>query len=203
MCWAELFIRLVKNDQIMFEALYKYLILNGRLGFPGMGSLVIETLPVEHDFAQKKIYPPLPVIRWQSEMIAPDQQFYKFIASDLALNEVNAIGQFNDFTYQLKEAIAQKGMAELPGIGKLKKEFANTYSFDPAYTLDDYFQPVIAGYVNPQTNQPLVEDEPADINLNRKKARRLKEKPADANWWIYAIILALLGIAGLIYYNLS
>ncbi|MGN6532821.1 MAG: hypothetical protein ACTHK0_13850 [Ginsengibacter sp.] len=184
----------------MFEALYKYLILNGRLGFPGMGSLIIENLPVEHDFAHKKIYPPLPVIRWQADMIAPDQQFYKFIASDLALNEVNAIGQFNDFTYQLKETIAQKGMAELPGIGKLKKEFANTYSFDPAYSLNDYFQPVTAEYVNPQNNQPLAEEEPADISLNPAKARRLKEKPADANWWIYALILALLGIAGLIYH---
>ncbi len=185
----------------MFEALYKYLILNGRLGFPGMGSLIVENLPVEHDFANKKIYPPLPVIRWQAEMIAPDQQFYKFLASDLALNEVNAIGQFNDFTYQLKETIAQKGMAELPGIGKLKKEFANTFSFDPAYSLDDYFQPVTAGYVNPQIYQSTEQE--TDINNPSKIKRRLKEKSADANWWIYAIILALLGIAGLIYYNLS
>ncbi len=184
----------------MFETLHKYLILNKKLHLPGIGVFVIDRLPAKLDFGNKIMEPPLPVIRFSLETSAADKYLYQFISRHLQLDEVSAIRQFNDLIFELKEKLTKEGTAALPGIGKLKKEFADTYTFQAAYTLKDYFPQVTAERVIRKNSEHTIrvgEDERTNTQM---AAMLATEKHIKDKWWLYAIILTVMGIIALAYY---
>lgn len=185
----------------MMQTLYKYLILNKKLALPGIGYFTVEHVPARLDFANKKMYAPLSVIRFSTDKVQADRHFFAFVSDDLQVSEVDAIQQFNNVILEIKKQIAENGVAVLPNIGSLRKEFADTYSFQPISAAPDYAPEVTA--------ERIIRHEAHTVKVGEEErsSEEMKEILADeetprSNWWIYAAILAALGIGGLVYYYL-
>ena len=186
----------------MFTSLHKYLILHKKLNIPGIGCFAIEQTPVHFDYANRQFNPPVPVIRFSLESATADKHFFDFLSSDLSIEGVEAIRRFNDLSFNLKEDLNHKDTAELPGIGQLKKEFSNTWSFQPSYNVNEYFPPLNAEYVIRKDAEHTIrvgEDE--RTNTEMKTMLGTKEVPKD-KWFVWAVLLAAAGIAALIFHRL-
>ncbi|RFM27574.1 hypothetical protein [Deminuibacter soli] len=186
----------------MMQTLYKYLILNKKLALPGIGYFTVEHVPARLDFASKKMYPPISVIRFSGDKVQADRHFFAFVSDDLQVNEVEAIQQFNNTLLEIKKQIADNGVAVLPQIGSLRKEFSNTYSFQPAASAGDYTPEVTA--------ERVIRHEAHTVKVGEaeRTSEEMREMLADggsrkSRWWIYALILAALGGGAIAYYYLT
>jgi nucleoid DNA-binding protein len=184
----------------MYDSLYKYLILYKKLNIPGIGSFAIEQIPARLDFLNKQLHSPLPVIRFNLGNAVADKHFYDFLAKEKGLQEWEAIRQFNDLTFEIKNTVNSKGMVELPGIGTLKKEFTDTYSFQPAGSLQPYFPDVAAERIIRKNATHSVKVGDAEKSSTEMQELLAPEKPKKSQWVKYAIILAVLGAAAIAYY---
>lgn len=187
----------------MRNVLYNYLILNNRLAIPGVGVFTVEQVPARLDFVNKTLLAPLSVIRFSLENInAADRQFYQFLARTLRVDETTAIRRFNDFAFDLKNDLATTGHAELPGIGKLIKAFSNTYTFH-AENMDEEFFPEISveRVIREKTSHTILVGEAE--KTSDEMLEILSDRSASNRWWIYAIILGVLGIGLITYYYLT
>ena len=185
----------------MFQIFRKYLVLYKKLTLPGVGSFVVEDIPARLDFTNKTIYSPLSVIRFSLEVSSFDRYFFYFLSQELHIDEISAIRKFTDISYQLQRQLNSEGIAELPGIGTLRKEFEQTYTFHPAYSLQEYFPDVVAERVVRKNSSHTVrvgEDDRSSEEMLELLAD--EENVRNDRWWLYAILLAASGIGALIYY---
>ncbi len=183
----------------MTESLYKYLILYKKLALPGIGCFTVEQVPARLDFANKQLHAPLPAIRFSAGNVQADRHFFTFLANDLHSTDLEAIQQFNETVLRLKQELNSTGTIQLPQIGTLKKEFADTYSFQPAVSLQLYLPDINAERVLRNESHTVM------VGERERSSDEMRELLADDNrsrhkWWIYAIILGVLGIAALVYY---
>lgn len=176
---------------------------------PGIGSFTVEHIPGRLDFLNKQLHSPISVIRFSMDKNAlPEKTVYEFLAEDLGLSEIEAIKQFNDLSFYLKDELSRGREGVLPGIGKLKKEFGESYSFHPEQSVQQYFPDTVAERVvrKDATHEVKVGEEIR--TSNEMKTLLKEEEPATKSvatehqekWWLYAIILAIVALIALIYY---
>jgi len=185
----------------MHNLLHSYLLQYKRLSIPGVGSFTVEHIPARLDFPNKTLHPPLPVIRFNTDTAAADKQLFKYLSGQFNLNETEAIRHFNDFAFDFKNDITNNGEAVLPGIGKISKAFTNAYTFQPEASLHGYFPDLKVERVireNVEHTIRVGEDEKTSTQMQEL----LAEEPRKDLWWVYAIILAAIGIGAIVYYHL-
>jgi hypothetical protein len=183
----------------MTESLYKYLILYKKLALPGIGYFTVEQVPARLDFANKQLHAPVPAIRFSTGTQQADRHFFDFLSADLQVTDLQAIQQFNETVLQLKQQLNSTGTLVLPFIGSLKKEFEGQFSFQPATSLQAYLPDINAERVLRNETHTVM------VGERERSSEEMRELLADTGnrngkWWIYAIILGVLGIAALIYY---
>lgn len=185
----------------MYGYLYKYLVLHKKLVLPGIGVFKIDQVPSRIDFVNKKLYPFSPVIRFTQGTTLADKYFYRFIASGFSIDELEAIQRFNEFLFHLKEQFTLNGFVDFPGLGRLTKQYSNTYTFKPDGFVQSLYPDVHAERIVRKNEGHLVkigEDEVHSHDLLDKEVPK-KKMPV---WIIYALILAALGIGAIAYYYL-
>lgn len=185
----------------MWGSVYRYFILHQELTIPGIGTFTIEQTGARSDFANKLIHPSLPVIRFNHEQHPADRKFYKYISQENAIPEVEAIKRFHDIAYDLQSAVNTNGSVKLQGIGMLTKEFPSTYSFQPEWNASELYKPVAAERaIRKYAEHTLVVgDEEVSSNQMQKK---LIAKGKKDNWWVYALILGVIGVIVIVCYYL-
>lgn len=195
----------------MYNSLYKYLIFNKKMVIPGIGSFTVEHIPGRLDFLNKQLHSPISVIRFSMDRHAtPEKSLYEFLSEDMAVPEIQAIKQFNDLSFYLKDELSKGRDGVLPGIGSLKKEFGDSYSFHPEQSVQQYFPDTVAERVvrKDATHEVKVGE---DIRSSNEMKEMLRDDDDDENetksveahhdkWWLYAIILAIVALIALIYY---
>ncbi|HEX8331615.1 MAG TPA: hypothetical protein VF622_03285 [Segetibacter sp.] len=179
----------------MFHLLYKYFVLYDYVDIPGVGHFTLERLPAKVDVENNLIYAPGSTIKYKHEPEVADKGFYSFIAKELNIDVVDAIRQFQDFSHQLKNSLASRKTLELPSFGTLKMG-RNEIEFQPDTFVRDYYPPVSIdkGSLS-SVNDVLVHDEEKDLENEAHE-----EKPARSLWWLYALILGLIGVGAIVYY---
>ena len=186
----------------MYQALHQYLLQYRQLALPGIGSFTLEQQPARLDFANKTLHGPTPSVVFSLENHSVRKHFFQYLSNCFHYNETEAIRHFNDFTFDLKSTIANNGSVSLPGIGTLTKSAAETYSFEPFATLQNYFPDLVAECVLRENTEHMVrvgEDEITSTQVHEM----LAEQPAPDRWWIAAAILAAIGIGAIVYYHLT
>jgi len=186
----------------MYGYLYKYLVLHKKLSLPGIGVFITDEVPARIDFVNKKLYPFLPIIRFTQGAALADKYFYNFIANGLKVDELEAIQKFNECIFHIKDQFATNGFVDLPGIGRLTKQFANTYSFKPLNTTLAYYPDVHAERVirkNAPHTIKIGEDEVSSVAVEEEVEQVDEEK----NWKIHALVLALIAGMAIAYYYLA
>src|ERR1700740_578014 len=109
----------------MWETVYRYFILNGELSLPGIGAFNIERTVARSDFANSKLHPARPVIRFTHDHKPADKQFYDYISRVHQISETEAITRFHELVYVFQTKLSSNGKAELPGIGGLSRAYSN------------------------------------------------------------------------------
>lgn len=191
----------------MNQYLNKYLSLNKKLSIPDIGNLVIESSGAQLDAINGLLYAPTQVIQFKQENATADKFFFDFLANELGVDEVVAIRSFHDYLYKIKSTINTPQGAVIPGIGRLKKEDNGYILFSPEKNLLEltpqvkldatYPMPKKAVSIDYDKEKELTFQEEEDI---RELLGQESEGEESDNWWIYAIILLLIGVGALLFY---
>jgi len=166
------------------QLLYKYLVLNGQLGLPDIGSFTIHCQPATVDTAGTVLLPPVQQVQFEFQTVQADKNLFLFLAQETASDEVAAIGQFNEWVKSIKEKLAKESVAELPFMGSLHLMGEGSYRFNALV--------------------PAIIQSPVDLpeGIVWKTVAVEEEtvvETTDSGWWIYAVILLLLGLAAIAY----
>jgi hypothetical protein len=192
----------------MFQLLYKYLVLYRNVNIPGVGRLTIEPVAASVDLSRKTIHPPLAQINFSTKTTLADRKFYHFICREMSINEVDAVKQFQTFTETIKSNLKAQQAVLLPGIGSLSASENGDILFEREDVVHSFF-PDASTSALPQVNQKSEESttvhhssttqpfftEPTmqDVDMEMGETQR-------DYWWVWALLLAGIGIAAIYYY---
>ena len=185
----------------MYPLVYKYLLQYKKVSVPGIGNFSITTEPATMD--ADTLYAPKNVIQFKPETAIADRIFYEFVARELSIEEIDAIKQYHEFAYQLKSDISHAEGVQFPGMGILKKQDNGSFIFEPEEN-KLLFYPDIQLLKKQTTikeegriNNNLVEKNPFE-NIELTPVPN-EEPPKRDLWWVYAIVLGIIGIVAIAY----
>ena len=184
----------------MNQYLAKYFALHKKLVLPGIGFFNTSTQPAQLEFVEKTLHAPGHSINFYRDENAADNNFISFLIKETGLDQYETINKFSQYITQLKEKLQSGTALHLPGLGILTNN-ENEYSFT-AENLQQYFPGITAERVIRQNAQHSVrvgEDEKTSVEMHEM----LNREAAKDRWWIGAIVLAVVGIAAILYYYLS
>ena len=188
----------------MYEVLNKYLYQHKSISIPGLGSLVAETIPAVSDFANKQLLPVQYKFRFDKYSDAPDREFFVYLSQKKNIPDFEAIKLYNEFAFDLRNRIPSNEGAVWQGIGVFKKDFGGEIVFEPYASPYEFYPPVKAERIirSDATHSILVGDK-------EKTNYEMTELLSDGtyvekeSWWIYALILAAIGLSILFFHLYS
>ena len=206
MFWEELYIRSLKVRSKMFELLYKYLILNKKASLPGLGIFIIERTPARLDFANRVFISPRYAISFLSQPSLNDNRMYGFISNEQQVDDPEAITRYYKFANDVKENLTKANAVEFPGMGILSQDANGEMSFKAITLTDQYFPPVASERVIRENAEHHILV--GDLNRTNTQMKEMLVSDQDLSsgdkdyWWIFAIALGIISIAGIVYYYL-
>jgi len=184
----------------MYPLVYKYLMLNNKVSVPGIGNFSINNAPAYIEGNQ--LHPPLSHVQFKQETALADRSFYEFIASEMHIEDVEAIKQFHEFAYELRGNASYADGLQFPGIGILRKQANGGFVFEEERNSMEFYKPITLSQAEVVPEKIIATDipaiEPDFSNVELTPVAEL-DKPKDL-WWVYAILLAVIGIAAIVYY---
>ncbi len=189
----------------MYQFLYKYFILNKKISLPEIGNFYLNEIPAKIDFVAQNLKAPEQIVQFTRENLAVDQKIFYFLSEEMNISEVEAIRKLNDFSRQIKHT--EKGKAiELPGLGILTKNNNDEFQFQ-SQVIAQKILPEISLNTPVITNAHLAElYGSGETKIIAQKAvpipeeEKIQLKEQDDYWWVYAIILSIMGVGALLYY---
>jgi hypothetical protein len=172
---------------------------------PGIGTFGIEQVPATMDFENKKLTPPTQNIKLESYEIATDTySFYNYLAKELNVNESEAARRFKEFTHDVEKQTVANGGLLLPGIGNLRKEFAG-YVIDNETESKQVLPDLWITKTQAATTSLMdvySSEQPSIIRQANFAAAgdKLVKAEKEDYWWVFAIVLAIMGLGALLYY---
>ncbi len=191
----------------MYPLLYKYFLVNKKVGIPGLGVFSLQDTPATLDFVKGSLHAPQYKILFKKmEENKIDNNLFIYLSKEMKLEEWQVAKEFQEFTESIKQNIAGNKAVELPGIGKLQKGYD-----EDIYLISDVDATITSSAdiklnnVNDSranlidlysTGEHLILTEESEDD---KLEMIIKHKEEDY-WWVYALILGLMGVAALLWY---
>lgn len=168
----------------MDQYLYSYLILHRQLALPQVGSFTMQAEPARFDQAAGLLYAPRHEIRF-SDTAEPksEKRFFHFLAARTGGDEVAAIQQFHEYMQRLRAGLSEGKEVSIAGMGILRKEAGGEIVFHAKHDSTNLMPPVAVAARAAETETEVTET-----------------VTTDDKWWVYALILAGLGAAALVFY---
>ena len=208
----------------MYQQLYKYLILNRKIFFPGIGSFIVEDIPSSIDEITRIIKPAQQTIRFfNNGENYFNQSLFSFLAKENNRTEDESESKFNIFIAQLKNYLRSNDVV-LPSLGTLKKyDSEGELTFIPHQKNLTHSLPLISLPEELQGNKLKTDLQGSKLKTEQviTKVEKIIAEPIDVqaeeieiiteeeaieitnkkdNWWMYAIALAVVAAGGLFYY---
>lgn len=191
----------------MYPFLYKYFLVNKKVGIPGLGSFSLQEIPASLDFVKGLLRAPQSkIVFTKSNSDAVDKSLFIYLGREMQVEEWQVARKFQEFTAAIKSNLDSNKAVELPGIGKLQKGYDDELMFiaDSDATLVPAADIKLNNTNDSRAN--LVELYSTGENLilteeteEDKLEMIIKHKEEDY-WWVYALILALMGVGALLFY---
>lgn len=197
----------------MHEILFKYLVLNEGLAIPQLGHFVVSHQSAFYTKDEGLLYPPIPVFCFTEEKaVTADPAVITFLAKEMNVEESRAAGDFARFSERLTMELDKNGFLIFPNLGKLEKEDGALH-LTPINHLQDLL-PVIqtdshlhietlADDSVPETNATETIPSADCISIEEREAEEhaaMEETQGKDRWWVYAIVLTLMGALALLFY---
>ncbi len=187
----------------MFEAYYQYLFIFKKLAFPGFGTFFINRIPAQLNFASKCFTAPQWQITFNKGDVSTDSNFYLSLSSMLGISEKEAHEKVKNFSTDLKREFTVYKKITLPKIGSLIENSQGEFQLITDYKFYNYFVDIKAERVIRENGEKsFTEDTVYNSNTETVKhdESELENGVSKTEWWIDAIILAILAIAAIAYY---
>lgn len=191
----------------MYQQLFKYFVLNRKVSLPELGVFSITTVPAKIDFVAGILHAPQPKIAFQQGQANLDRNLFQYLSKELKIDEKQAVHDLQAFSLNIKENLENNMPVDLPGIGKLQKGYNdNDVLFTEEHITTSLFLSDIKLNSATDSKANLVELYKTGDNLilteeteDDRLEMIIKDKDEDY-WWVYALILALMGVGALLYY---
>lgn len=188
----------------MYEVLNRYLFQHKSISIPGLGSLVAETIPAVSDFANKQLLPVQLKFRFDKYSDAPDREFFNYLSQASAVPDFEAIRWYNEFATALRNKIRQGEEAVWQGVGVFKKDFGGEIVFEPAAPPFEFYPPVKAErIVRADARHSILVGDKEKTNYEMTELLNDDVYVEKESWWIYALILAAIGLSVLFFHLYS
>lgn len=187
----------------MFEAFYQYLFIYKKLAFPGLGIFFIKRIPAQLNFSTKSFTAPEWAITFKKGEVATDRNFYSTLSSMLDISEKEAHQKVNDFSTDLKREFTFYKKITLPNIGCLIENGQGEYLLKTDDKINKYFLDIKAERVLRENGDKSIIEDAVLLSHSetlKNAATDLENNTSKSEWWIDAIILAILATAAIAYY---
>jgi hypothetical protein len=177
----------------MYQDLYEYLLLNGQLNLPGIGTIVLEKKAAEIDFAHRQINPPAYSIALRQDSASgPARKFFYWLSDRWNMQHHEAIVKFNGFVLELKNQVLAGKKVVWDHVGTLTKGMSGDIRFEPALKQHQFDQPVNAPRIIRDKAVHTVR-----VGEQEKSSVEMAEwlnpgEEARTYWWAPALIAAIL-----------
>jgi len=188
----------------MYDVLNKYLFQHKSISIPGLGSLVAESIPAVSDFANKQLLPVQIKFRFDKYFDVPDRNFFAYLAQKKDIPDFEAIRWYNEFAADLRNKIRVEEEAVWQGVGVFKKDFGGEVVFEaypPPYEL---YAPVKAErIIRADAKHSILVGDKEKTNYEMTELLSDETYVEKESWWIYALILAAIGLSILFFHFYS
>jgi hypothetical protein len=173
----------------MIDILNGYLIQHKSISIPGLGTIYVERLPAMNDFTNRLIQPPSYRFRFDKYFDAPDKDFFHFLAANKNIPEYEAIKQYNEFAYELRNRIRHDDHFTWPEVGVLSKELSGEIHFE-SISPEAYLQPVSAiRVIRQDARHTLLVGDQETTTQDMSELLSEGTFVEKESWWTYALIL--------------
>lgn len=167
----------------MYQIIASTLFQNKVCRLPGIGTLFMVTHPAATDFANASIKSPVETI-----------DFIVQQSGEKVFNEFSAISEL------LKKTIPENGNFFLKGIGIFSRDNSGVIQFAPI-SIDHIFTPPVTAerVIRQDAEHAMLVGDQQTTNVQMTEYFS-EQEPLKDKWWIWAIVLAALGIILLLVY---
>lgn len=173
----------------MYTILNRYLFLHKSIPIPGLGTICLESQAATIDASTRTIHPPVYRFRFDKFSDSPDKDLFAYLSVQQKISDYEALRQYNDFAYSLRDRLNYFREAPWEGLGILKKDDMGDIHFESSILNPSFLQPVPAEKVV-RTNAKhmlLVGDRERS---SREMSDWFAEEPIHGNrlWWLVALV---------------
>jgi hypothetical protein len=173
----------------MYTILNRYLFLHKSIPIPGLGTICMESQAATIDASTRTIHPPVYRFRFDKFSDSPDKDLFAYLSAQQKISDYEALRQYNDFAYSIRDRLNYFREAPWEGLGILKKDDMGDIHFESSILNPSFLQPVPAEKVV-RTNAKhmlLVGDRERS---SREMSDWFAEEPIHGNrlWWLFALI---------------
>jgi len=195
---------IVKIIRFMFEVLNKYLMQHKSISIPGLGSLVAETIPAVTDFANKQLLPVQLKFRYDKYFDSPDREFFAYLSRKKNIPDFEAIKWYSEFAYELRHKIRIEEQAVWDGVGVFKKDIGGDIIFEPFIPEYELYAAVKAERViHSNAKHSILVGDKEKTNYEMTEWLSDEVHVEKESWWVYALILAAIGLIILFFHLYS
>jgi hypothetical protein len=188
----------------MYELLNRYLFQHKSISIPGLGSLVAETIPAVTDFANRQLLPVQYKFRFDKYADTPDRDFFAYLSEKGKVPDFEAIRWYNEFADGLRARIKSGEEASWQGVGVFKKDFGGEITFEPQSTRYELYPPVKAERaMHTDARHSILVGDKEKTNYEMTELLSDEVHVEKESWWIYALILAAIGLSVLFFHLYS
>jgi hypothetical protein len=177
----------------MTDSLYSYLLQHRSLSIPGLGTILIERVPAQNDFVNRKILPPTYHFRFDKYFDAPDKDFFTFLATQENVADYEVIRQYNEWAFDLRNALRTDEPVPMGDMGSMTRDAGGDIRFLPSQKINAFFRPVEAKRVEYAADTPhhaVSEEVPDRIEEVAPLAEEIyDQEEIKENWKWYTIIM--------------
>jgi hypothetical protein len=185
----------------MYSILNKYLFQHKSINIPGLGTIWLETTPAAIDATTRTALPPSFYFRFDKYFDAPDKEFFSYLASKQQISDYEALRQYNEFAYNLRDRINHLQEAVWEGVGALRKDGEGNIHFESALQNPFFLQPVPAEKLVRANAQHtlLVGDRE---RTSSEMSAWFSEEPAHRHrlWWLVALITGIAAVLVILFH---
>jgi hypothetical protein len=126
------------------QFIYRFLILNGNVNLPGLGSLEILHLPAINDLNKQLISSPSSVTKFRNDQLQSESSdLIKYLVRNLNIAERNASEMLSVFCAEIKNEIESGSVVSWRGLGKFSKSSEGFFVFENQHP-DAFDQEVVS-----------------------------------------------------------
>ena len=176
----------------MYAILNKYLFQHKSISIPGLGTILLETLPAKPDTGSRTMIPPVYYFRFDKYFDSPDKDFFSYLAARQQIPEYEALRQYNEFAFRLRDQINHLQEAVWEGVGSLRKDGEGNILFDSILENPFFLQPVPAEkLVRADAHHKLLVGD--QERTSDEMSKWFAEEPVHGNrlWWLVALITGI------------